>query len=101
MSAAKLVFRLGSVHVGVGVGAHEDSGAAAKLRSSAWPPCPWSAGVVPLLGALFAVVVPAMLPEAINWRTSLAVIGQGEPSTRLQSREGWSLPAPTALIAAL
>ena len=30
--------------------------------------------------------VPAMFPEASSWRTSLAVIGHGEPSTRVQSR---------------
>src|SRR5437016_4545193 len=101
MSAANVVLRLGSVHDGVGAGAHAGSGCAAKSMSSAWPPCPWSAGVAPLLGAPLAVVVPAMLPEAISWRTSLAVIGQGDPSTRLQSVEGWSLPSAIAFIAAL
>ena len=69
--------------------------------SSACPPCPWSAGVPPLLAGPFAVVVPAMLPEAINWRTSFAVIGQGDPSTRLQSPAGFSLPSAIAFIAAL
>ena len=39
-----------------------------------------------------------MLPEAISWRTSLAVITHGEPSTRVQSLEGASLmpPVPVA-----
>ena len=80
---------------------HALSGCCAVLMSSAWPPSPKSAGLVPELGALLPsveeplTVVPAMLPEAISWRTSSAVITHAEPSTRLQSLEAASFaPAP-------
>ena len=56
---------------------------------------------MPELGALEPsveeplTVVPAMLPDAISWRTSSAVIAQGEPSTRVQSLAAASFaPAP-------
>ena len=56
---------------------------------------------MPLEGALFAVVVPAMFPDAISWRTSLAVIGQWVPSTLRQSLAGFSFPSAIAFFAAL
>jgi len=52
---------------------------------------------LPVLGAFVPSVeepstgVPWMLPDAISWRTSSGVIGQGEPSTRRQSPAGFSL----------
>src|SRR5438128_234946 len=76
------------------------SGDSAVLMSSAWPPSPASAGAVPELGGLEPSVeepstgVPAMLPDAISWRTSSAVIAQGEPSMRVQSLAGASLAPP-------
>src|SRR5437763_11048886 len=101
MSAANGVLRLGSVQVGVGAGWQDGSGAWEKFTSSACAPRPSSAGAVPLLGELFAVVVPAMFPEAISWRTSLGVIGHGLPSTFRQSPAGESLPVAIAFFAAL
>src|SRR5207248_10823909 len=80
---------------------HAVSGCWAMLMSSAWPPSPASPGAVPELGELEAsceeplTVVPAMLPEAISWRTSSAVIGHGVPSTRLQSLEASIFAPPT------
>ena len=70
---------------------HDVSGCSAVLMSSAWPPSPGRPRAVPVLGELEPsveeplTVVPAMLPEAISWRTSSAVIAQGVPSTRVQS----------------
>src|SRR5579862_8304676 len=98
MSAANAVLWLGSVHVGVGAGSHEGSGCWAKLMSSAWPPLPTSAGVVPALAALApGVTSPAMFPEAISCLTSLGVIGHGLPSTLVQSLAGLSFPSAIAL----
>ena len=64
--------------------------------SSAWPPSPSSAALLPVLGALLpsveepSTVVPSMLPEASSWRTSLGVITHGSPLTRVQSLAGLS-----------
>src|SRR5690242_6729585 len=84
---------------------HAVSGCWAVLMSSACPPSPWSAPDVPGLGELEPsceepwTLVPAMLPEAISWRTSSAVIGQGAPSTCLQSLEAsiFAPPPPVQL----
>ena len=79
------------------------SGFWAVSMSSAWPPSPMSAAAEPALGAFVPIVeelltvVPAMLPEAISWRTSLAVIAQEEPSTRVQSLAAGSF-APEPLV---
>ena len=102
MSAANTVLWLGSVQPGVAAGSHEVSDWLAKSMSSAWPPSPASAGLVPVLGELDpGVGSPATLPDAISWRTSLAVIGQAVPSTLVQSGAGFSLPSAMAFIAAL
>jgi hypothetical protein len=72
------------------------------FTSSAWPPSPRSAAALPVLGAFEPSVeepstgVPAMLPEAISWRTSSAVIGHGEPFTRVQPAAAFSF-VPEAL----
>src|SRR6266566_388525 len=76
------------------------SGCWAVLMSSACPPSPWSAAAVPELGGFEPSVeepltgVPAMLPDAISWRTSSAVIAQGVPSTRVQSLAATILAPP-------
>jgi hypothetical protein len=99
-SAANVVLRLGSVHVGAMPTLHAVSGASAMLMSSACPPSPRSAERVPVLGALLPsvdepfTVVPAMLPDASSCSTSLGVITHGEPSTRVQSADGFSFPPP-------
>src|SRR5437899_10015861 len=101
-SAANVEFRLGSVHVAAIPTLHALSGCCAVLMSSACPPSPRSAEPAPLLGALPpsveepSTVVPAMLPEASSCSTSLGVMTQGEPSTRVQSPDGLSL-TPGAL----
>src|SRR5438067_12978702 len=89
-SAAKVVLRLGSVQPGAMPTLHEVSGASAVLTSSACPPSPRSAAGLPVLGAEEPRLeepltgVPAMSPEAISWRTSLAVIGDATPLMRVQ-----------------
>ena len=83
---------MGSVHPGVGEGLHDGSSGVgesplAKFTSS---DC----------GAPPSSVLRATLPEAISWRTSLAVIGQGLPSVRVHVRLGVRRPACTASRAA-
>ena len=100
-SSANVVLRLGSVQPAAIPTLHAVSGCCAVLTSSAWPPSPASAAAFPALGALLPrveepfTVVPAMLPDASNWRTSSALIAHAVPFTRLQSLAAASLiPAP-------
>ena len=83
---------LGSVHPGVGAGLQVGSGvevsALAKLTSSDWPGPPSEAPREPTD------------PEAISWRTSLAVIGHGSPLVRVHVALGDSVWASTASSAA-
>ena len=102
-SAANVEFRLGSVQLAAMPTLQAVSGCWAVLMSSACPPSPWSAAAVPELGGFEPSVeepftgVPAMLPDAISWRTSSAVIGQGVPSTRVQSLDA-AILAPPPLV---
>ena len=84
---------LGSVQPGAGAGLHEGSSglgasALAKFTSS---DCDGPPSAAPRA---------ATLPEAISWRTSLAVIGQRLPSARLQLVLVESRPACSASRAA-